>query len=518
MPRRCEADFSRFPGLSSDSVNRERDIIMELHQLTIHELKDKLNTRETSAEEIVNSVFERIDRVEKDIRAYITIMRDSAMADARQTDEVLKKGEGGALAGIPIALKDILCTKGILTTCASRMLGNFVPPYDATVVEKLKEAGAIFTGKTNMDEFAMGSSTETSFYGPSRNPWDLERIPGGSSGGSAAAVAADECIAALGSDTGGSIRQPAALCGVVGMKPTYGRVSRFGLIAFASSLDQIGPFTKDVEDCAIMMNVLSGYDHRDSTSASEEVPDYRQFLGKGIGGFTIGVPKEYFIGGLDPEVEKAVRQAVKTIESAGARCVEVSLPHTEYCLAVYYIVAPAEASSNLARYDGVKYGFRFKEGRDLLDMYKKTRSLGFGAEVKRRIMIGTYALSSGYYDAYYKKASQVRALIKQDFDEAFKTCDALLTPTTPTPAFRIGEKTDDPLQMYLSDLFTISANLAGIPGISVPCGYSSSGLPIGLQFLAAHFQEGRLIQIASEYEKHAQMTDGKLFEKRRPKL
>jgi aspartyl-tRNA(Asn)/glutamyl-tRNA(Gln) amidotransferase subunit A len=492
---------------------------MELYQLTIHELKDKLSKREVSAGDIASSVFQRIEALEKDVRAYITLMRDAAFAQAERADDLIKKGEGGPLTGIPIALKDIVCTKGVLTTCGSKMLSNFVPPYDATVIEKLKEAGAIFTGKTNMDEFAMGSSTETSFYGPSRNPWDLERIPGGSSGGSAAAVAADECIAAIGSDTGGSIRQPAALCGVVGMKPTYGRVSRFGLIAFASSLDQIGPFTKDVEDCAIMMNVLSGYDHRDSTSASEGAPDYRQFLGRGIKGLTIGIPKEYFVGGLDPEVEKAVRQAIKTLENAGARCIEVSLPHTEYCLAVYYIVAPAEASSNLARYDGVKYGFRAPEARDLLDMYKKTRSAGFGDEVKRRIMIGTYALSSGYYDAYYKKASQVRALIKQDFDNAFKTCDALLTPTTPTPAFRIGEKTDDPLQMYLSDLFTISANLAGIPGISVPCGYSSSGLPIGVQFLAAHFQEGRLIQIASEYEKRAHMMDAKYgFEKRRPNL
>jgi aspartyl-tRNA(Asn)/glutamyl-tRNA(Gln) amidotransferase subunit A len=392
------------------------------------------------------------------------------------------------------------------------MLSNFIPPYDAAVIEKLRAAGAVFTGKTNMDEFAMGSSTETSFYGTSRNPWDLERIPGGSSGGSAAAVAADECIASIGSDTGGSIRQPAALCGVVGLKPTYGRVSRFGLIAFASSLDQIGPFTKDVEDAAIMMNVLAGYDNRDSTSSIEEVPDYRQFIGKGIEGWAVGIPREFFVGGLDPEVEKAVRQAVKTVEDAGARCVEVSLPHTEYSLAVYYIVAPAEASSNLARYDGVKYGFRAPESRDLLDMYKKTRSAGFGTEVKRRIMLGTYALSSGYYDAYYKKASQVRSLIKRDFDEAFTMCDAIITPTTPTPAFRIGEKTDDPMQMYLSDLFTISTNMAGIPGISVPCGYSASGLPIGVQFLAAHFQEGRLLQIASAYEKQANI------EKRRPNL
>jgi aspartyl-tRNA(Asn)/glutamyl-tRNA(Gln) amidotransferase subunit A len=485
---------------------------MELHQLTIHELSEKLRSGKTSSEEITASTFGRIDAVEKDVHAYITLMKETAFAEAKRADEAIKKGEGGVLTGIPIALKDIVCTKGTLTTCGSRMLSNFIPPYDAAVIEKLRAAGAVFTGKTNMDEFAMGSSTETSFYGTSRNPWDLERIPGGSSGGSAAAVAADECIASIGSDTGGSIRQPAALCGVVGLKPTYGRVSRFGLIAFASSLDQIGPFTKDVEDAAIMMNVLSGYDNRDSTSSIEEVPDYRQFIGKGIEGWTVGIPKEFFVGGLDPEVEKAVRQAVKTVEDAGARCVEVSLPHTEYSLAVYYIVAPAEASSNLARYDGVKYGFRAPESRDLLDMYKKTRSAGFGTEVKRRIMLGTYALSSGYYDAYYKKASQVRSLIKRDFDEAFTMCDAIITPTTPTPAFRIGEKTDDPMQMYLSDLFTISTNMAGIPGISVPCGYSASGLPIGVQFLAAHFQEGRLLQIASAYEKQANI------EKRRPNL
>jgi aspartyl-tRNA(Asn)/glutamyl-tRNA(Gln) amidotransferase subunit A len=485
---------------------------MELHQLTIHELNEKLRAGETSAEEVTASTFGRIDAVEKDVHAYITLMRETAFAEAKRADTAIKRGEGGLLTGIPIALKDIACTKGTLTTCGSRMLSNFIPPYDATVIEKLRNAGAVFTGKTNMDEFAMGSSTETSFYGTSRNPWDLERIPGGSSGGSAAAVAADECIAAIGSDTGGSIRQPAALCGIVGLKPTYGRVSRFGLIAFASSLDQIGPFTKDVEDCAIMMNVLAGYDRRDSTSSMEDVPDYRQFLGGGIEGWTVGIPKEFFVGGLDPEVEKAVRQAVKTVEDAGARCVEVSLPHTEYSLAVYYIAAPAEASSNLARYDGVKYGFRAPESRDLLDMYKKTRSSGFGSEVKRRIMIGTYALSSGYYDAYYKKASQVRSLIKRDFDEAFKVCDAIITPTTPTPAFCIGEKTDDPMQMYLSDLYTISTNLAGIPGISVPCGYSASGLPIGVQFLAGHFQEGRLLQIASAYEKQANI------EKRRPKL
>ena len=485
---------------------------MELYELTIHELQDKLRAGETTSAAITASVFGRIDSVEKDVRAYITLMRDSALAEAARADERIKKGEIGALTGIPLALKDIYCTKGIRTTCGSRILHNFIPPYDATVVEKLRAAGAVFTGKTNMDEFAMGSSTETSSFGVTRNPWDLERIPGGSSGGSAAAVAAGECIAALGSDTGGSIRQPAALCGVVGMKPTYGRVSRYGLIAFASSLDQIGPFTRDVEDAAIVMNVIAGYDPRESTSVPEAVPDYRDFLGRGIEGWTVGIPKEYFIAGIDPEVEEAVRRAITVVEKAGARCIEVSLPHTQYCLAVYYIIAPAEASSNLARYDGVKYGFRSEENRDLLEMYKKTRSAGFGAEVKRRIMIGTYALSSGYYDAYYKKASQVRALIKRDFDRAFTQCDALLTPTAPTAAFKAGEKTDDPMQMYLSDIFTISTNLAGIPGISVPCGFTSGGLPIGLQFLTGHFQEGRLLQIASAYEREANI------EKRRPSL
>jgi aspartyl-tRNA(Asn)/glutamyl-tRNA(Gln) amidotransferase subunit A len=485
---------------------------MELNQLTIHELQEKIKAGETTSTEIVQAVFRRIDAVEKDVHAYILLTREKALEGAAHADEEIKKGNIKTLTGIPIALKDLLCTKGVTTTCASHILHNYVPPYDATVVEKLRDAGAVFTGKTNMDEFAMGSSTETSYFGITKNPWDLERIPGGSSGGSAAAVVADECIASIGSDTGGSIRQPAALCGVVGMKPTYGRVSRYGLVAFASSLDQIGPFTKDVEDCAIMMNILAGYDPRESTSVPVDVPDYRQFLSRGIGGWKVGIPKEYFIEGIDAEVKDAIQQTIKVIEGMGAKCIEVSLPHTEYCLAVYYIIAPAEASSNLARYDGVKYGFRSLDGRDLMEMYKKSRSAGFGAEVKRRIMLGTYVLSSGYYDAYYKKASQVRALIKQDFDEAFKQCDVLLTPTTPTPAFKIGEKTDDPLQMYLSDIFTISTNLAGIPGMVVPCGFTRAGLPVGVQFLAGHFEEGKLIQIAAAYEKNANLG------KRRPKL
>ncbi len=485
---------------------------MELYRLTIHELQEKLEAGTVSAADVIAALYRRIDEVEGKVHAYVTLTRELAVKQAAAADLALQRGEGGALAGVPIALKDILCTRGIRTTCGSRMLADFIPPYDAAVVERLRDAGAIFLGKTNMDEFAMGSSNETSYFGPTANPWDTDRTPGGSSGGSAAAVAADECLAALGSDTGGSIRQPAALCGVVGMKPTYGRVSRYGLIAFASSLDQIGPFTKDVEDCAIIMNVIAGHDPRESTSIPAAVPDYRQFLARGVEGWKVGIPQEYFLAGIDREVEASVRRAIAVIEGLGAQCVPITLPHTEYCLAVYYIIAPAEASSNLARYDGVKYGFRSRSGRDLLDMYKKTRSEGFGAEVKRRIMLGTYVLSSGYYDAYYKKASQVRGLIKRDFDEAFRQCDVIMTPTAPTPAFRLGEKTDDPMQMYLSDIFTISANLAGIPGLSVPCGFTSGGLPIGVQFLAGHFEEEKLFQVAAAYEKNAGL------EKRRPPL
>lgn len=485
---------------------------MELNQLTIHELQEKIKKGIVTSTQITESVFARIDAVEERVHSFIRLMKDEALIAAKKADDDIKKGNIKPLTGIPIALKDIVCTKGIPTTCGSHILYNFVPPYNATVVEKLTNAGAVFVGKTNMDEFAMGSSTETSWFGPTRNPWDTDRIPGGSSGGSATAVAADECIASIGSDTGGSIRQPAALCGIVGMKPTYGRVSRFGLIAFASSLDQIGPFTKDVEDCAIMMNVLAGHDPKESSSVPADVPDYRQFLGRDIKGWKIGIPREYFIEGIDPEVSAALKKAMAVIEQHGGQCIDITLPHTQYCVATYYIIAPAEASSNLARYDGVKYGFRAADVRELLEMYKSTRMQGFGSEVKRRIMIGTYALSAGYYDAYYKKASQARTLIKRDFEEAFRICDVILTPTTPTPAFKIGEKTDDPLQMYLSDIFTISTNLAGIPGMSVPCGFTSGGLPIGMQFLAGHFEEGKLIQIASAYEKNAKI------EKRRPAL
>ncbi len=485
---------------------------MKLYESTIHELEKKLRNGDTSSVDITASVFERIEAVEERVHSYITILKEEALETARRADEALQKGNASPLMGIPIAIKDLLCTRGIRTTCGSHILHNFIPPYDATVITKLKEAGAVFPGKTNMDEFAMGSSTETSYFGITRNPWDLERIPGGSSGGSAAAVAADECIASLGSDTGGSIRQPAALCGVVGLKPTYGRVSRFGLVAFASSLDQIGPFTKDVEDCAIMMNAIAGYDPKESTSVPIEVPDYRSFVNRDIEGWTIGIPREYFIEGIDSEITAAVDRAIASIEKLGAKCLDISLPHSRYGVAAYYVVAPAEASSNLARYDGVKYGFRAPGNHDLMDMYKMSRSAGFGAEVKRRIMIGTYALSSGYYDAYYKKASKIRALMKQDFDEAFKTCDVILTPTTPTPAFKVGEKTDDPLQMYLSDVFTLPVNLAGIPGISIPCGHTERGLPIGMQLMAGHFQEGTLIQAAAAFERHLKT------EKRRPLL
>lgn len=476
---------------------------MDPNRLTIHELHERLKGGEFTSVEITESTYGRIAAVEERVHAYITLTEEDALEQARAADRRIQEGADEALTGIPIALKDVLCTQGVRTTCGSHILENFIPPYDATVVGKLKDAGAVFVGKTNMDEFAMGSSTETSWFGITRNPWDLERIPGGSSGGSAAAVAADECIASLGTDTGGSIRQPAALCGVVGLKPTYGRVSRFGLVAFASSLDQIGPITKDVEDCAIMLNVIAGHDAGDSTSVPAEVPDYRDFVSRGIEGWTIGIPKEYFVEGIDPEIRTSMDGVITTLEGLGARCRDISLPHAQYCVATYYIIAPSEASSNLARYDGVRYGFRAPDAENLLDMYKKTRSAGFGAEVKRRIMIGTYSLSSGYYDAYYKKASQVRALIRGDFDRAFTKCDVILTPATPTPAFRIGEKMDDPLQMYLYDIFTLSANLAGVPGISVPCGHTKGGLPIGAQFMASHFEEGKLLQVASAYEKNA---------------
>jgi len=465
-----------------------------------------LARRQVSAVELTRDVLRRIEKVEDRVKAYITLDPEGAIKQAEAADKELKEGTGGALCGIPLSIKDVLCTDGMRTTCGSRILENFVPPYDATSIEKLKKAGGVLLGKVSMDEFAMGSTSENCAFGPPRNPWDAEYICGGSSGGSAASVAADECIASLGTDTGGSIRQPASHCGVVGLKPTYGRVSRYGLVAFASSLDQVGPLTKDVTDCALMMNVISGYDAKDSTSVEQEVPDYRKSLAEGLQGMKVGIPREYFIKGLDPEVEKAVKQGIDILREAGAETVEVSLPHTDYCVAVYYIIAPAEASSNLARYDGVRYGFRDKSSDTLLDIYKNSRSMGFGDEVKRRIIMGTYALSSGYYDAYYKKASQVRTLIAEDFKKVFETCDVLASPVTPTPAWKLAEKIDDPLSIYLSDILTISANLAGLPGISVPCGFSGTGLPIGLQIQAAHFQEEKLLRAAYNLEQRLNIS------------
>jgi aspartyl-tRNA(Asn)/glutamyl-tRNA(Gln) amidotransferase subunit A len=477
---------------------------MELCQLTAYQLHEMLMRKEVTSREITESVLKRIAKVEDRIHAFITLTPDVARQQAALADARIQKGETTPLTGIPLAIKDLICTQGVRTTCGSHILENYIPPYDATVIEKLKAAGAVLVGKANMDEFAMGSSTENSFFGPTHNPWDLERIPGGSSGGAAAAVAAGECIASLGSDTGGSIRQPASCCGVVGIKPTYGRVSRYGLVAFASSLDQIGPFSKDVRDAALLLQAICGHDFRDSTSVNVPVPDFTQSLVDNVRGMILGIPKECFREGLDPEVESAFREAVRNLEKLGAKTVEVSLPHSEYALAVYYIIAPAEASSNLARYDGVKYGFRAKGSFDLMEMYKETRSQGFGAEVKRRIMLGTYALSAGYYEAYYRKAAQVRTLVRQDFEKTFAHCDVLLTPTAPTPAFKLGEKVDDPLQMYLSDIFTIPCNLAGLPGLSLPSGFSKQGLPIGLQILANHFQEEKMLRAAYVYEQNTE--------------
>ena len=476
---------------------------MPLYELTAHELHEKLKQGEITSVGLTKSVYDRIRAVEDDIKAYITLTEELALEQAEKADELFKKGNDlPPLTGIPVAIKDVICTKEILTTCGSQILGDFVSPYDATVMQKLHNQNIVMLGKTNMDEFAMGSSTENSSYFNTQNPWNLATAPGGSSGGSAAAIAADAAICSLGSDTGGSIRQPAGLCGIVGMKPTYGRVSRYGLVAFASSLDQIGPLTKDVTDCALMLNVICGHDVMDSTSADVPIPDFTESLINDVKGLKLGIPQEYFIEGMDKEVEQSVRSAISLLESLGAQTIEISLPHTEYAVATYYIIAPAEASANLARYDGVRYGFRVEEASDLFDMYKKSRSQGFGPEVKRRIMLGTYALSTGYYDAYYLKAQKVRTLIKQDFDKAFETVDVIVTPTSPTPAFKIGEKIDDPLQMYLSDIFTNSCNLAGLPGISIPCGFSSDNLPIGLQILAPPFAEERLLQVAYTFEQN----------------
>ena len=472
---------------------------MQAYKLTAHQLHEKLMGKEISAVELTTSVYGRIDAVDDKVRSYITLTRDQALAQARRVDEKLSHGEPiAALAGIPGALKDNICTKGIKTTCGSKILAGFVPPYDATVVAKLAGQDTVIVGKANMDEFAMGSSTENSAFFASRNPWDTNTVPGGSSGGSAAAVAAAEAIWSLGSDTGGSIRLPAAYCGVVGFKPTYGRVSRFGLVAYASSLDQIGPITRDVTDSALVMNAICGHDPADSTSIDAPAPDYTKALVADIKGLKIGLPKEYFVPGMDPAVEKAIYRAIDQLKAMGADYVEVSMPHTQYALATYYLVATAEASSNLARYDGVGFGCR-GEGNDIIAMYKKTRTEGFGEEVKRRIMLGTYALSSGYYDAYYLKALKVRTLIKQDFDKAFEKVDVLITPIAPTPAFRIGENVDDPLAMYLQDVCTVPINLAGVPAISLPCGFKGR-LPIGLQIIGRPLGEETILRTAFAFE------------------
>jgi aspartyl-tRNA(Asn)/glutamyl-tRNA(Gln) amidotransferase subunit A len=486
-----------------------------LNQLTISELQKRLVAREVSAREAVHLCIDQIKRVDENVKAFLSYDEGDALRRAEEIDKLIEGGATPAqypLLGAVIGIKDVLAVKGQPLNCSSRILGKFISPYDATVIQKLRDAGAIVFGRLNMDEFAMGSSTENSAFFTTRNPWDTSRIPGGSSGGSAAAVAADECFATLGSDTGGSIRQPAALCGCVGLKPTYGRVSRYGLVAFASSLDQIGPFTKDVRDAATLLRVISGHDDRDSTSISEAVPDYAAALDGNIRGLKIGLPKEYFISGLSPEVSTAVNAAVKKLQELGAEVVEISLPHTEYAAATYYIIAPAEASANLARFDGIRYGARVS-GADPIELYSKTRGQGFGPEVKRRIILGTYVLSSGYYDAFYLRAQKVRTLIRQDFIKAFEKVDAIVTPTTPTPAFKIGEKSDDPIQMYLSDVFTISCNLAGICGISVPCGFSANPkLPIGLQLLGKPFGESTILKIAHAYE---QATD---WRKEKPPL
>ncbi len=485
---------------------------MTIHQLTIHEAHELLKAKTLSSVELTKACLERIHKVEPEVRALVTITDELALKQAQKADELIAAGDISPLTGIPVLIKDNMCTKGTKTTCSSKMLENFVPPYNATVVEKLNDRNVVVIGKANMDEFAMGSSTENSALFTTHNPWDLSRVPGGSSGGSAAAVAAGETIYALGSDTGGSIRQPAGFCSVTGLKPTYGRVSRYGLIAFASSLDQIGPLTQDVTDCALVLNAIAGYDPRDSTSVPYPIPDYTQCLTANIKGLHIGVPKEYFVEGMQTEVATAMRTAINKLEELGARIDwEVSLPHTPYALAVYYIIAPSEASANLARYDGVKYGFSCQDADSMWDAMEKTRQYGFGAEVKRRIMLGTYALSAGYYDAYYLKAQKVRTLIRQEFDQAFEKFDALVTPTSPTVPFKIGEKVDDPLQMYLSDVCTLPINIAGVPAISIPAGFAD-GLPIGMQIIGKPFAEETILKIAHAYQ---QATE---WHKRKPNI
>ena len=474
---------------------------MKLFEQPAHVLHDMLVNKEITSLELTEAVLARIDEVEGDVKAYLTITRDEAIAQAKAVDEKIAKGESiSFLEGIPGAIKDNICTKGVKTTCASKILQNFVAPYDATVMTKLKAQNPVIIGKANMDEFAMGGSTENSAFQKTSNPWNTECVPGGSSGGSAAAVAAGTAIWALGSDTGGSIRQPASFCGVVGMKPTYGRVSRYGLVAYASSLDQIGPITKDVTDCAHILNIISGRDEMDSTSVNEEVPDFTKALVEDVKGLKVGIPKEYFVKGMDPDVEKTVREAIDKLKELGAEILEISLPNTDYAISTYYLISPAEAATNLARYDGVSYGERAEDAADLVEMMTKTRTQYLGEEVKRRIMIGNYALSAGYYDAYYLKALKVRRLIKEDFDKAFEQVDVIVCPTAPTPAYKIGEKISNPLEMYLQDACTVPLNLAGLPGISVPCGYSSDNMPIGLQIIGKALDEETILRVAYTYE------------------
>ena len=476
------------------------ELTSELVRLTIAEAQAKLRKREFSARELTRACLDRIAAVEPKLNAFITVTEAEALKQADAADATIARGDAPALCGIPLGIKDIYATKGVKTTCASKILANFVPPFDATVIAKLRAEGAVFVGKANMDEFAMGSSTENSAFGPTRNPYDLERVAGGSSGGSAAAVAAFECLGSLGTDTGGSIREPASFCGVVGIKPTYSRVSRYGVIAYASSLDQVGPFTRSVRDAAILLRSLAGIDPNDSTCSARPVPDYERALTGDVKGMRIGVPKEYFVEGMAPEVEKSVREALANLQKAGARTVDISLPHTPYAVAAYYLVATAEASANLSRYDGIRFGLRVPADNNI-ELYEKSRAQGFGAEVKRRIMLGTFALSAGYYDAYYLKGQKVRTLIRRDFEKAFESCDVVMAPVAPTTAFKLGEKTDDPLTMYLSDIFTISVNLAGLPGMSIPCGYDSDGLPIGLQIIGAPFSEETMFRVGDAYER-----------------
>jgi aspartyl-tRNA(Asn)/glutamyl-tRNA(Gln) amidotransferase subunit A len=489
---------------------------MQLNQLTIKEAHEGLVKKEFSSVDLAEACLEQVKKVEKKIKAFITLTEDLALDEARKIDKKISQGEEiGIIEGIPVAIKDNMAINGVRTTAGSKILENYIAPYDATVINKLREEGMVLLGRTNMDEFAMGSSTEASYFGPTKNPWNTERVPGGSSGGSAAAVAIDECIYALGSDTGGSIRQPASFCSVVGLKPTYGRVSRFGLLAMASSLDQTSPCTKNVEDAALVLEKISGIDKMDSTTVErkeEEKNWATKDLKKKIKGMKIGVPKEYFIPGMDAEIEKSVREAIKEFERLGAKIEEVSLPHAKYGLAVYYIIMPSEVSANLARYDGIRYGYSNPKGDNLLEVYLKSRQEGFGEEVRRRIMLGTYSLSAGYYDAYYLKAQKVRTLVKKDFDEVFKKVDCLLTPTSPVPPFKIGEKFGDPLTMYLADIFTVSINVAGVPAISLPCGFTSDNLPIGLQIIGKHFDEETILRVAWNYE---QATD---WHKKKPSL